>query len=170
MVLYFQVCLTSWRDVTKINLINFQLQSIVLLQIIKFHCRSVLVKGGDLPNSSEAIDIFYDGNIKIFIYRRHNGQNKTSKTQQFFLLLSAVYIQIYALIELNFLVLSFAGQEFYELSSPRVNTRNTHGTGCTMASCIAAELAKGSSMLSAVKVGSTISVIINIGGPNLQRP
>lgn len=58
--------------------------------------RSVLVKGGDLPNSSGAIDIFYDG------------------------------------------------QEFYELSSPRVNTRNTHGTGCTMASCIAAELAKDS--------------------------
>ncbi|KAK7412039.1 hypothetical protein VNO78_03485 [Psophocarpus tetragonolobus] len=45
----------------------------------------------------------------------------------------------------------FDGQQFYELSSPRVNTRNTHGTGCTLASCIAAELAKGSSMLSAVK-------------------
>ncbi|CAK8530168.1 unnamed protein product [Lathyrus sativus] len=66
--------------------------------------RNVLVKGGDLPNSSDAIDVFFDG------------------------------------------------QEFYELSSPRVNTRNTHGTGCTLASCIAAELAKGSSMLSAVKI------------------
>ncbi|XP_073225111.1 thiamine biosynthetic bifunctional enzyme TH1, chloroplastic isoform X2 [Cicer arietinum] len=66
--------------------------------------RSVLVKGGDLPNSSDAIDIFFDG------------------------------------------------ENFYELRSRRVNTRNTHGTGCTMASCIAAELAKGSSMLSAVKI------------------
>ncbi|GAU24375.1 hypothetical protein TSUD_390840 [Trifolium subterraneum] len=66
--------------------------------------RNVLVKGGDLPNSPDAIDIFYDG------------------------------------------------KEFYQLSSPRVNTRNTHGTGCTLASCIAAELAKGSSMLSAVKI------------------
>ena len=40
----------------------------------------------------------------------------------------------------------------YELSSRRINTRNTHGTGCTLASSIAAELAKGLPMLSAVKV------------------
>ncbi|KAJ7002671.1 thiamine biosynthetic bifunctional enzyme TH1 [Populus alba x Populus x berolinensis] len=32
-----------------------------------------------------------------------------------------------------------------------IKTRNTHGTGCTLASCIAAELAKGSSMLTAVR-------------------
>ncbi|XP_023645275.1 thiamine biosynthetic bifunctional enzyme TH1, chloroplastic isoform X2 [Capsella rubella] len=66
--------------------------------------RFVLVKGGDLPNSSESVDVFFDG------------------------------------------------KEFHELRSPRIATRNTHGTGCTLASCIAAELAKGSSMLSAVKV------------------
>lgn len=47
---------------------------------------------------------------------------------------------------------SFIGNEFHELHSPRIATRNTHGTGCTLASCIAAELAKGSNMLSAVKV------------------
>ncbi|CAL0309576.1 unnamed protein product [Lupinus luteus] len=66
--------------------------------------RNVLVKGGDLPDSLDCIDVFFDG------------------------------------------------EEFYELCSLRVNTRNTHGTGCTLASSIAAELAKGSSMLSAVKV------------------
>lgn len=66
--------------------------------------RTVLVKGGDLPDSSDAVDIFFDG------------------------------------------------EEFHELRSSRINTRNTHGTGCTLASCIAAELAKGSPMLSAVKV------------------
>ncbi|XP_028800917.1 thiamine biosynthetic bifunctional enzyme TH1, chloroplastic-like isoform X1 [Neltuma alba] len=66
--------------------------------------RNVLVKGGDLPNSSDAIDVLFDG------------------------------------------------EGFYELCSSRVNTRNTHGTGCTLASCIAAELAKGSSVLEAVRV------------------
>ncbi|CAL5444815.1 unnamed protein product [Camellia sinensis] len=66
--------------------------------------RNVLVKGGDLASSLDAVDIFFEGD------------------------------------------------NFYELRSPRIRTRNTHGTGCTLASCIAAELAKGSLMLSAVKV------------------
>ncbi|KAK8698978.1 hypothetical protein V6N13_115077 [Hibiscus sabdariffa] len=66
--------------------------------------KNVLVKGGDLPDSSDAVDILYDG--------------------------------------LN----------FYELRSPRIRTRNTHGTGCSLASCIAAELAKGYPVVSAVKV------------------
>ncbi|KAF7803616.1 thiamine biosynthetic bifunctional enzyme TH1, chloroplastic [Senna tora] len=65
--------------------------------------RNVLVKGGDLPDSSDSTDVLFDG------------------------------------------------EEFYELRSSRVNTRNTHGTGCTLASCIAAELAKGSSILEAVR-------------------
>lgn len=87
--------------------------------------RNVLVKGGDLPSSLDAVDIFFDG------------------------------------------------KDIYELRSPRIKTRNTHGTGCTLASCIAAELAKGSSMLSAVKVAKRYvetvleySKSINIGnGP-----
>ncbi|KAI5593397.1 hypothetical protein BDE02_03G012100 [Populus trichocarpa] len=66
--------------------------------------RNVLVKGGDLPDSLDAVDIFFNG------------------------------------------------EHFYELRSSRIKTRNTHGTGCTLASCIAAELAKGSPMLTAVRV------------------
>ncbi|KAF7126622.1 hypothetical protein RHSIM_Rhsim11G0127400 [Rhododendron simsii] len=66
--------------------------------------RNVLIKGGDLDASFDAVDIFFDG------------------------------------------------ENFYELRSPRITTRNTHGTGCTFASCIAAELAKGASMLSAVRI------------------
>ncbi|XP_010246308.1 PREDICTED: thiamine biosynthetic bifunctional enzyme TH1, chloroplastic isoform X2 [Nelumbo nucifera] len=66
--------------------------------------RNVLVKGGDLPASKDAVDIFFDG------------------------------------------------EHFHELRASRIKTCNTHGTGCTLASCIAAELAKGSSMLPAVKV------------------
>jgi len=36
------------------------------------------------------------------------------------------------------------------LDAPRVKTRNTHGTGCTLSSAIAAELAKGASLRNAV--------------------
>ena len=38
------------------------------------------------------------------------------------------------------------------LEQPWAKTRNTHGTGCTLASVVAAELAKGRSMLAAVQV------------------
>ncbi|HTS42734.1 MAG TPA: bifunctional hydroxymethylpyrimidine kinase/phosphomethylpyrimidine kinase [Xanthobacteraceae bacterium] len=37
------------------------------------------------------------------------------------------------------------------LAAPRVATRNTHGTGCTLSAAIAAELAKGSSLRDAVR-------------------
>ncbi len=37
-------------------------------------------------------------------------------------------------------------------AAPRVDTRNTHGTGCSMSSAIAAELAKGRDMKTAVQV------------------
>ncbi|CAL5354857.1 unnamed protein product [Camellia sinensis] len=77
------------------------------LSMIWVH-ENVLVRGGDLASSLDAVDIFFDGD------------------------------------------------NFYELRSPRIRTRNTHGTGCTLASCIAAELAKGSLMLSAVKVGHVV--------------
>ncbi|PIN16477.1 Phosphomethylpyrimidine kinase [Handroanthus impetiginosus] len=66
--------------------------------------RHVLVKGGDLLASADAVDVLFDG------------------------------------------------KEFYEFRSTRIKTLNTHGTGCTLASSIAAELARGSSVLSAIKI------------------
>jgi len=66
--------------------------------------RYVVVKGGHLPDSEEAVDVLYDG------------------------------------------------EEFTELRAPRIETANTHGTGCTFASAIAAELAKGNDVRQAVAV------------------
>jgi len=62
----------------------------------------VVVKGGHLVGSEDAIDVLYDG------------------------------------------------REFHEYRAPRVNTPNTHGTGCTFASAIAAGLAKGLPVVEAV--------------------
>jgi len=44
----------------------------------------------------------------------------------------------------------YDGDDFYEFPSPRIDTRDTHGTGCTFASAIATFLAGGSSVREAV--------------------
>ena len=46
----------------------------------------------------------------------------------------------------------YDGEELIEFDAPRVDTRNTHGTGCTYASAIAAELAKGRSVREAIRI------------------
>lgn len=48
--------------------------------------------------------------------------------------------------------LLYDGKEFTEYRSNRVNTRHTHGTGCTFSAAITAELAKGKSVMDAVAV------------------
>lgn len=45
----------------------------------------------------------------------------------------------------------YDGKEFRYFVSPRVNTINTHGTGCTLSSAIASNLAKGHSIDKAVE-------------------
>jgi hydroxymethylpyrimidine/phosphomethylpyrimidine kinase len=44
----------------------------------------------------------------------------------------------------------FDGTEPVSFEAPRAETRNTHGTGCTLSAAIAAELAKGASLAEAV--------------------
>ena len=46
----------------------------------------------------------------------------------------------------------YDGKVFTEFHAARIKTKNTHGTGCTFASAIAAELAKGSKIKKAVHI------------------
>lgn len=44
----------------------------------------------------------------------------------------------------------YDGARFQEFTAPRIDTRNTHGTGCTFASAVAAGLARGLTVIEAV--------------------
>lgn len=46
--------------------------------------------------------------------------------------------------------LLFDGSDFYEFTAPRIHTKNTHGTGCTLSSAITANLANGRTVQRAV--------------------
>lgn len=46
----------------------------------------------------------------------------------------------------------FDGTEIYHFRSPRIQTKNTHGTGCTLSSAITALLARDFSLVDAVKI------------------
>ncbi|MDM8544175.1 bifunctional hydroxymethylpyrimidine kinase/phosphomethylpyrimidine kinase [Desulfococcaceae bacterium HSG9] len=49
----------------------------------------------------------------------------------------------------------YDGQDFQQISSPRIKTSNTHGTGCTFSSAIAANLALGKNFFEAVTQAKT---------------
>jgi hydroxymethylpyrimidine kinase/phosphomethylpyrimidine kinase len=62
----------------------------------------------------------------------------------------------------------FDGRDFHEFPSSRIPTKNTHGTGCTFASAIATELAKGNSVRESVLhakalITSAISFSLSLG-------
>ncbi|MCA1055758.1 bifunctional hydroxymethylpyrimidine kinase/phosphomethylpyrimidine kinase [Rossellomorea aquimaris] len=65
--------------------------------------------------------------------------------------------------------LFYDGKAFEELISPRIDTRHTHGTGCTFSAAVTAQLAKGYSMKEAVVTGkafirAAIEDELGIGG------
>lgn len=65
--------------------------------------------------------------------------------------------------------LVFDGQSFIYMESPRIDTRHTHGTGCTYSAAIAAGLAKGNSMTEAIQtaksfIQAAIEDSLGIGG------
>jgi hydroxymethylpyrimidine/phosphomethylpyrimidine kinase len=45
----------------------------------------------------------------------------------------------------------FDGRDTVELAAPRIDTKNTHGTGCTFSAAIAARLALGADLVAAVR-------------------
>jgi len=48
----------------------------------------------------------------------------------------------------------YDGHKYVEITHEKMNTKHTHGTGCTFAACVTAELAKGKSVVEAVQTAS----------------
>ena len=61
----------------------------------------------------------------------------------------------------------YDGERTCTLASPRVATANAHGTGCTFASALAAELAKGAPLAVAVRTAKEFVTIALQGGYSL---
>ncbi|MBT9438241.1 MAG: bifunctional hydroxymethylpyrimidine kinase/phosphomethylpyrimidine kinase [Desulfobacterales bacterium] len=62
----------------------------------------------------------------------------------------------------------YDGKNFHEFTSERIDTKNTHGTGCTFSAAIATKLAEGKSVFEAVKTAkeyttTAIRFSLNIG-------
>lgn len=71
----------------------------------------------------------------------------------------------------NALDVLYDGKDVYRFEAPRIVTRNTHGTGCTFSSAIAAQLARGRSVQEAVQnakayVTTAIEHALSIGKGN----
>ncbi|MBC7263823.1 MAG: bifunctional hydroxymethylpyrimidine kinase/phosphomethylpyrimidine kinase [Chloroflexi bacterium] len=62
----------------------------------------------------------------------------------------------------------YDGHGFIEFTAPRIETRNTHGTGCTFASAIAAELAKGRSVQESVSAAKAYLTMTLRASANLH--
>jgi hydroxymethylpyrimidine/phosphomethylpyrimidine kinase len=87
--------------ITGMKIETFEDRKEAAKQIFEMGARNIVIKGGH-DDSSESVDVLYDGN------------------------------------------------EFSYFSSKKIETKNTHGTGCTFAAAIAAELAKGNTVKDAV--------------------
>ncbi|MFN0201493.1 MAG: bifunctional hydroxymethylpyrimidine kinase/phosphomethylpyrimidine kinase [Bacteroidia bacterium] len=59
-------------------------------------------------------------------------------------------------------------QEIITFDSPKIATKNTHGTGCTLSAAIAAELAKGENVKNAVKNAHTYLYNAILAGSEYQ--
>ena len=101
----------------------------------------------DKQSAKEAALILQDIGAKVVVIKAGNTNDDTS-------IISEDWV--------------FTQDEEFTLSSPRFDTVQTHGTGCTFSACITAELAKGNSMKESIilakdYISAAISHPLNIG-------
>jgi hydroxymethylpyrimidine kinase/phosphomethylpyrimidine kinase len=65
--------------------------------------------------------------------------------------------------------LLYDGKIFNEMKGPRIESKNTHGTGCTFASAIATFLARGNTVHEAVRKAKTFITMAIQSGISLGK-
>ncbi|MFK9090630.1 bifunctional hydroxymethylpyrimidine kinase/phosphomethylpyrimidine kinase [Bacillus salipaludis] len=85
------------------------------------------IKIQTFEDKREAAVRLYDLGVRNVVIKGGHDENETESTDLF-----------------------FDGNEFHTFTSKRIQTKNTHGTGCTFSAVITAELAKGTSVYDAV--------------------
>jgi hydroxymethylpyrimidine/phosphomethylpyrimidine kinase len=65
--------------------------------------------------------------------------------------------------------LLYDGKRFEEIAAPRIETKNTHGTGCTFASAIATFLARGDDVYGSVRKAKTFITLAIQSGLSLGK-
>jgi hydroxymethylpyrimidine kinase/phosphomethylpyrimidine kinase len=100
--------------------------------------KNVLIKGGHLP-------------ISDFGFRISDSEYKSSDSELHYedLTVKGQRSKVKGQKAIDFL---FAGDELFTFSAEFIETTATHGTGCTFAAAIAANLAKGKSLSEAVEI------------------
>lgn len=97
------------------------------------------------PNIPEAEEI-----SKIAIHSLNDMEKAAAKIQR----LGSTYVLLKGGHRENDAIdILFDGDTFYHLSTTRIATQNTHGTGCTLSAAIAANLARGNTAKEAVSRG-----------------
>ena len=62
----------------------------------------------------------------------------------------------------------YDGKDITQIKAPRIETKNTHGTGCTYASSIAAEIAKGNDVKTAINISKEYLTKAILSAKNLE--
>lgn len=87
------------------------------------------IKIENIEDMKKSAKIIYDMGTKAVLVKGGHGEGK------------------------NCIDILFDGKDFYDYSSERIDTKNTHGTGCTLSSAIASNLALENSIPEAVSKG-----------------
>lgn len=105
-------------------------------KLVECGCRAVLLKGGHITTSPSDVDRVASTFPKVIIKRFGLPLENTEILQAHGALPPCERLVVDVLCQKN-------GEEIALFVRPQIESKNTHGTGCTLSSALACELARG---------------------------